>query len=40
VDGRDGRDARDDRYYRPEPAKSDGYDQANDGYGASRDRRY
>ena len=40
VDGRDGRDARDDRYYRPGPAQSDGYDQANDGYGAPRDRRY
>jgi hypothetical protein len=40
LDGRDGRDARDDRYYRPGPAQSDGYDPANDGYGAPRDRRY
>jgi len=36
----DGRDGRDDRYYRPGPAPSDGYDPANDGYGAPRDRRY
>ena len=40
LDGRDGRDARDDRYYRPGPSQSEGYDPANDGYGAPRDRRY
>jgi hypothetical protein len=36
----DGRDAREDRYYRSGPTQSDGYDPANDGYGAPRDRRY
>ena len=36
----DANPAADGRYYRPGPARPDGYDRDNDGYGAPRDRRY